>query len=94
MTLIQELTKHLENGIVGAKIRRVMKKLKTVNKIKNPGLAKLPKEVRNKMGYMKEGGKAETKKRLEAAIRVGALTASRAKISKMLEKMPAGEKTS
>ena len=48
-----------------------MKKLKTVNKIKNPGLAKLPKEVRNKMGYMKEGGKAETKKRLEAAIRAG-----------------------
>ena len=27
----------------------------------NPGLAKLPTEVRNKMGYMKEGGKAKSK---------------------------------
>ena len=35
-----------------------MKKLKKVNKSKNPGLAKLPEEVRNKMGYMKEGGVA------------------------------------
>jgi len=34
-----------------------MKKLKKVNKSKNPGLAKLPEEVRNKMGYMKPGGK-------------------------------------
>ena len=35
-----------------------MKKLKKVNKSKNSGLAKLPEEVRNKMGYMKEGGVA------------------------------------
>lgn len=33
-------------------------KMKKVNKKKNPGLAKLPKTVRNKMGYMKNGGKA------------------------------------
>jgi hypothetical protein len=32
------------------------KNLKTVDKKKNPGLAKLPKKVRNKMGYMKDGG--------------------------------------
>lgn len=31
------------------------KTLKTVNKAKNPGLAKLPTEVRNKMGYAKKG---------------------------------------
>ena len=31
--------------------------LKPVDKKKNPGLAKLPKKVRNKMGYMKNGGK-------------------------------------
>ena len=31
------------------------KALKKTNKEKNPGLAKLPKEVRNKMGYMAEG---------------------------------------
>jgi len=30
--------------------------LKSVNKIQNPGLAKLPTTVRNKMGYMKKGG--------------------------------------
>ena len=32
--------------------------MKSVNKKKNPGLAKLPKKVRNKMGFMKNGGKA------------------------------------
>ena len=32
--------------------------LKEVDKSKNPGLAKLPTEVRNKMGYMADGGMA------------------------------------
>jgi hypothetical protein len=32
------------------------KNLKPVDKEKNPGLAKLPEEVRNKMGFMKDGG--------------------------------------
>ena len=32
------------------------KDLKPVDKAKNPGLSKLPSEVRNKMGYMKDGG--------------------------------------
>ena len=31
--------------------------LKPVDKEKNPGLAKLPTHVRNKMGYMKKGGR-------------------------------------
>jgi len=31
--------------------------MKKVDKKKNPGLAKLPKAVRNKMGFMKKGGK-------------------------------------
>ena len=31
--------------------------LKKVDKKKNPGLAKLPTKVRNKMGYMKNGGR-------------------------------------
>lgn len=30
--------------------------LKPVNKAGNPGLAKLPTDVRNKMGYMQKGG--------------------------------------
>jgi len=33
------------------------KTLKPVDKEKNPGLAKLPTKVRNKMGFMKKGGK-------------------------------------
>ena len=44
---------------------RVKKKmggsLKPVDKSKNPGLAKLPTKVRNKMGYMKKGGKVNGK---------------------------------
>jgi hypothetical protein len=33
--------------------------MKSVDKDKNPGLSKLPTDVRNKMGYMKKGGVAE-----------------------------------
>lgn len=36
--------------------------LKSVDESKNPGLAKLPKVVRNKMGYMKNGGKPKKMK--------------------------------
>ena len=36
--------------------------MKKVNKKKNPGLAKLPTSVRNKMGYMKKGGKVKKPK--------------------------------
>ena len=35
--------------------------MKKVDKKKNPGLAKLPTKVRNKMGYMKKGGKVVSK---------------------------------
>ena len=35
--------------------------LKSVDKEKNPGLAKLPTKVRNKMGYMKKGGRVKMK---------------------------------
>ena len=34
-----------------------MAELKKVDTNKNPGLAKLPPEVRNKMGFLKKGGK-------------------------------------
>jgi hypothetical protein len=33
--------------------------MKPVDANENPGLAKLPTEVRNKMGYMKKGGKVK-----------------------------------
>ena len=36
--------------------------MKEVDKKKNPGLAKLPKAVRNKMGYMAKGGKVSKSK--------------------------------
>jgi hypothetical protein len=36
--------------------------LKTVNSSANPGLSKLPTEVRNKMGYQKKGGPVKKKK--------------------------------
>jgi len=44
--------------------------MKPVDKDSNPGLAKLPSEVRNKMGYMNKGGKVSSpvnKKALEKA---------------------------
>ena len=39
------------------------KNLKPVNKEKNPGLAKLPTAVRNKMGFMKKGGPVDKPKK-------------------------------
>ena len=39
--------------------------LKTVDKSKNPGLAKLPTKVRNKMGFMKDGGKVKKGKKVK-----------------------------
>ncbi len=40
-----------------SKMKKGGKVLKAVDKKKNPGLAKLPTHVRNKMGYMKKGGR-------------------------------------
>ncbi len=50
------------------------KALKKTDKEKNPGLAKLPTSVRNKMGYMKRGGRTNTRRmnRLEELGRVDA----------------------
>ena len=39
------------------------KNLKPVNREKNPGLAKLPTAVRNKMGFMKKGGPVDKQKK-------------------------------
>ena len=49
----------------GGMMKRPMYKdgsLKPVDKEKNPGLSKLPTEVRNKMGFMKKGGMVPNKK--------------------------------
>ena len=42
--------------------------LKETNADSNPGLAKLPTEVRNKMGYMKKGGMARMRKFAEGGL--------------------------
>lgn len=58
--------------------------MKPVDKKENPGLAKLPKKVRNKMGFMKEGGKVKlsrggTAKKKRAKAMGGGMMKKRAK---------------
>ena len=48
-----------KGGSVKSGLKNGGKALKPVDKENNPGLAKLPTEVRNKMGYMKDGGSAK-----------------------------------
>jgi len=79
--------KKMMGGGVAEAARRVraseMKKggLKAVDKEKNPGLAKLPTRVRNKMGYMKRGGKANTR-RMNRLEELGRVDAEKAKTRK------------
>ena len=54
--------------------------LKSVDKEKNPGLAKLPTEVRNRMGFMKKGG--DVNKKAGKAARPAELDIAIAKIKK------------
>ena len=44
------------NKQISTGAKKMKKKLKPVDKKKNPGLPKLPKKVRNNMGFMKDGG--------------------------------------
>jgi hypothetical protein len=50
-----------------------MDNLKPVDAEQNPGLSKLPTEVRNKMGYMKKGGqvKSSASKRADGCAQKG-----------------------
>ena len=63
--------------------------LKPVNKDSNPGLAKLPEDVRNKMAYMKKGGKVGEKWIQKAVSKPGALRKSLG--VKKGEKIPAAK---
>ena len=51
-----------QNFKIGSNVKKIekafkpKKNLKKVDSKKNPGLAKLPTQVRNKMGFMKKGG--------------------------------------
>lgn len=53
----------------------VKKALKPVDSSKKPGLAKLPTEVRNKMGYQKSGGSTPAWQRKEGKNPAGGLNA-------------------
>lgn len=50
-----------KGGSVGKSKMKMGGSLKPVDSSKNPGLAKLPTEVRNKMGYKKKGGSVKMK---------------------------------
>ena len=52
--------------------------LKAVDKKKNPGLAKLPTSVRNKMGYMKRGGSTRNTRRMNRLEELGRVDAEKA----------------
>ena len=51
------MKKRMKKGGDVDKLKKKKKGKKKVDAKKNPGLAKLPKNVRNKMGFMKRGGK-------------------------------------
>ena len=51
------MKKRMKKGGDVDKMKKKKKGKKKVDAKKNPGLAKLPKSVRNKMGYMKRGCK-------------------------------------
>ena len=55
----------------GSEFKSGGKVLKPVDKSKNPGLSKLPTKVRNKMGYMKKGGRVMSKRGMGKAMRGG-----------------------
>ena len=56
--------------------------LKPVDREKNPGLAKLPTRVRNKMGYMKKGGSTRNTRRMNRLEELGRVDAERAQTRK------------
>ena len=56
--------------------------LKKVDKSKNPGLAKLPTSVRNKMGYMKKGGSTRNTRRMNRLEELGRVDAEKARTGK------------
>jgi hypothetical protein len=57
--------------------------LKPVDKSKNPGLAKLPTQVRNKMGYMKKGGRVhKNTRRMNRLEELGRVDAEKARTRK------------
>tara|TARA_R100001126_G_C4856111_1_gene164725 strand:- start:340 stop:1014 length:675 start_codon:yes stop_codon:yes gene_type:complete len=80
----------------GGKIKKMAMggKMKPVDKAKNPGLAKLPTEVRNKMGFMKKGGLMAAIKKVDAEkMYGGGMTKKKMKGGGMAMKYKHGGKT-
>ena len=65
--------------------------LKAVDKSKNPGLAKLPTAVRNKMGYMKDGGKVKTPGGFKSTQQKGNIVKGKLKSQKELKKITSSD---
>ena len=65
--------------------------MKPVDKSKNPGLAKLPTAVRNKMGYMKDGGKVKTPGGFKSTQQKGNIVKGKLKSQKELKKITSSE---
>jgi len=65
--------------------------LKAVDKSKNPGLAKLPTQVRNKMGYMKDGGKVKTPGGFKSTQQKGNIVKGKLKSQKELKKITSSD---
>jgi hypothetical protein len=65
--------------------------LKAVDKSKNPGLAKLPTQVRNKMGYMKDGGKVKKPGGFDSTQQKGNIVKGKLKSQKELKKITSSD---
>ena len=57
-TQVEKREKKMGGGMMGRRMGYSQGTLKPVDPKKQKGLSKLPKKVRNKMGYMKKGGRA------------------------------------
>jgi hypothetical protein len=65
--------------------------MKPVDKSKNPGLAKLPTQVRNKMGYMKDGGKVKKPAGFDSTQQKGNIVKGKLKSQKELKKITSSD---
>jgi len=65
--------------------------MKPVDKSKNPGLAKLPTQVRNKMGYMKDGGKVKKPGGFTSTQQKGNIVHGKLKSQKELKKITSSD---
>lgn len=90
--IIVAAKKQAKGGVKLKKKAKAGSSLKPVDKSKNPGLAKLPTEVRNKMGYQKMGGKTKKAKGGAALKKQAAVAIAMKKAGKSPKKAMGGYK--